>query len=299
MKWDVNNMPDEEPGFFKDRHVVIFGLGLMGGSAAMALKGHCRMLTGIDPDPAAVKSATRRGMVDRAAVNPGDLVADADLVILAAPVNTILSILIELPQLCPQNAIILDFGSTKQHICEAMSGLPERFDSIGGHPMCGKETSGLKNADAALFLGTVFVLVPLERTSPDAIKTVETFVNLLGAHPIRMDAGTHDEQVAAISHVPYIAANSLAFSTPIAAAPLAATGFASTTRLALTPPEMMLDVLQTNREAILASLGEYRAHLADVETMLRNRDWTGLSSLLAAGADRRNQIDLVKEGKTL
>lgn len=298
-KWGVSNMPDEGPGFFKDKHVAIFGLGLMGGSAAMALKGHCRLLTGIDPHPAVIDAALSRGLVDQADVTSGDLVADADFVILAAQVNTILSILSDLPKLCPREAVILDFGSTKKKICDAMRGLPDRFDPIGGHPMCGKETSGLNNADASIFFGAAFVLVQMERTSARATKTVKAFIDLLGSHPIMMDAATHDLQVAAISHVPYLAANALAYSTPVSAAPLAATGFASTTRLALTPPDMMMDVLQTNRDAILDSLNQYRAHLASIENLLNTRDWTGLGSLLTAGAEKRVQIDLSNKGKTV
>ncbi len=292
-------MSDEGPGFFKDKHVVIFGLGLMGGSAAKALKGQCRLLSGIDPNPAAVESALRHGVVDQADVIPGDMALDADFIILAVPVNNILSLLAELPKICPGGAVVLDFGSTKQHICEAMRHLPDRFDPVGGHPMCGKETSGLEYADPAMFHGAAFVLVPLERTSPAALDGVEAFVGLLGAHPIQLDAVSHDRQVAATSHVPYLISNTLAFSTPISAAPLAATGFSSTTRLALTPPEMMMDVLQTNREAILDSLKQYREHLTCVENLLSARDWTGLGSVLAAGADHRVQIDLVNKGKTL
>lgn len=279
--------------------MAIFGLGLMGGSAALALKGHCRLVTGIDPMPAAVDAALSRGLVDRADVKPDDMISDADFVILAAPVKTILSILSDLPKICPRGAVILDFGSTKQQICDAMRGLPEWFDPIGGHPMCGKETSGLNNADASIFSGAAFVLVQLERTSANAAKTVEEFVDLLGSHPIMMDAATHDLQVAATSHVPYLAANALAYSTPVSAAPLAASGFTSTTRLALTSPDMMMDVLQTNREAILDSLNQYRAHLATVENLLNSRDWTGLGSLLAAGAEKRVQIDLSNKGKTV
>ena len=113
-------MPDEGPDFFTGKHVAIFGLGLMGGSAAMALKGHCRLLTGIDPDAAAVDTALRHNVVDRASTMPGELLTDADLVILAAPVNTILALINDLPAVCPSNTVVLDFGSTKQRICDAL-----------------------------------------------------------------------------------------------------------------------------------------------------------------------------------
>lgn len=279
--------------------MVIFGLGLMGGSLAMALKGHCHTLTGIDPDPAAVQSARQQAVVDRAAVQPGDLLADADLIILAAPVNTILGILVSLPALCAHPAIVLDLGSTKRMICQSMRELPEQFDPIGGHPMCGKENAGLVNADPALFSGANFALVPLERTTPEARRTAEELVKLIGSRPIRMDAETHDSQVAATSHLPYLIANALAYCTPLSAAPLAASGFASTTRLAVSPASMMMDVLETNQDAILTSLHQYCQHLAVLENLISTGNLPELQAVLTAGADNRKQIELSAKGEIL
>jgi prephenate dehydrogenase len=292
-------MSDEGPGFFTDKHVAIFGLGLMGGSLAMALKGRCLTLTGIDPDPAAVESARQQAIVDQAAIQPGDLLADTDLIILATPVNTILVILASLPALCAHRAIVLDFGSTKRMICQSMRELPEQFDPIGGHPMCGKESAGLDNADPTLFHGANFALIPLERTTPSARQAAEELVNLIGSHPIWMDAETHDTQVAATSHLPYLAANALAYCTQASAAPMAASGFTSTTRLAVTPVSMMLDVLQTNRDAILTSLHQYCQHLAQLENLISTGDLPALQAVLAAGADNRKRIELSAKGEIL
>ncbi|MEI8132372.1 MAG: prephenate dehydrogenase/arogenate dehydrogenase family protein [Leptolinea sp.] len=296
---DVNKMTDDIPGFLSDKHVAIFGLGLMGGSLALALHGKCRILTGIDPDPEAVQAAIRRGIVDRADVQTGDLLIDADVIILAAPVNTILNLLADLPDLCPNAAMVLDFGSTKRNICEAMQSLPERFDPIGGHPMCGKETSGLENADPAIFIKAAFVLVALERSTPRVRHFAEELVRLIGSHPIWMDAITHDRQVAAISHLPFLAANALAYCTPVSNAPLAASGFASTTRLAVTSPIMIMDVLQTNQAAIVDSLHQYREHLAVLENLLSAGDFDALYALLLQGAENRNQIVQSNSGEIL
>ncbi len=292
-------MSDEGPGFFADKHVAIFGLGLMGGSAARVLKGKCRRLTGIDPNPAVVQAALLQKVVDRADVQPGDLLVDVDLVILAAPVNSIVFLLSNLPSYCPNRAMVIDFGSTKKAICEAMRTLPYRFDPVGGHPMSGKETSGLENADPSLFKGAVFALVALDRTSPVARTTAEALVGLLGSHPLWLDAAVHDRHVAATSHLPYLISNALAFCTPVSAAPLTATGFASATRLAGTSPDMMMDVLQTNRDAILASLHQYRDHLAMLENLLSTGDLTQLRYLLEAGSENRNRIEMFSKGDTL
>lgn len=283
-------MTDASPGFFTDKHVAIFGLGLMGGSLALALQGQCRVITGIDPNPGTVKSALERHIVDRADTQAGSLLDDVDLIILAAPVGMILKLLADLPAVCPGPAVVLDLGSTKVKVCEAMQELPERFDPIGGHPMCGKETSGLENADPAIFSGAVFALVPLERASNRARQFAEELSRAIGSVPLWLHPDTHDRQVAATSHLPYLAANALAYCTPVNTAALAASGFASTTRLAVTSPEMMRDVLQTNRDVILNSLHTYQEQLRLIETLLAANDFTTLQTLLSRGAENRTKI---------
>jgi prephenate dehydrogenase len=292
-------MPDEGPGFFTGKHVAIFGLGLMGGSLAMALKGRCLQLTGIDPDPAVVHMALRRGIVSQAAVEPGRLLEDADVIILSAPVNAILGILKTLAGLTRKAAVVLDFGSTKRAVCQAMLDLPGQMDPIGAHPMCGKETGGLENAAPEIFRDAAFAIVPLERTGDKARETAEALASLLGSHPVWMDADSHDRCVAAISHLPYLVSNSLAFCTPLEAAPLAASGFASTTRLAVSSPDMMMDVLETNKDSILEALRGYRNRLALIEELLIRDDFERLRSELEAGAKNRRQIDIARRGVVL
>jgi prephenate dehydrogenase len=292
-------MPDDGPGFFTDKHVAIFGLGLMGGSLAMVLNGRCRVLTGIDPDPAVVRSALRRGIVLQAAVEPGRLLEDVDLIILAAPVNAILSILKNLTNFIRTKAVVLDFGSTKREICHTMRDLPDHLDPIGAHPMCGKETSGLEYADPVIFKGAAFAIVPLERTSENARETAGALADLLGSRPVWMDADSHDRFVAATSHLPYLVSNSLAFCTPVEAASLAASGFASATRLAVSSPDMMMDVLESNKDTIVEALRVYRDRLALIEELLIHDDFARLRSELEAGAENRRRIDFAKRGVVL
>jgi prephenate dehydrogenase len=292
-------MPDDGPGFFTDKHVAIFGLGLMGGSLAMALNSRCGRLTGIDPDPAVVRLAMQRGIVSQAAVQAGQLLVDADVIILAAPVNAILGILKTLSGLIRKEAVVLDFGSTKESVCHAMQNLPAHLEPIGAHPMCGKETGGLENADPVIFKEAAFAIVPLERSTDNARAAVEALASLLGSHPVWMDAESHDRYVAAISHLPYLVSNSLAFCTPVEAAPLAATGFASTARLAVSSPDMMMDVLETNKDAIIEALHGYRDRLALIEDLLIGEDFERLRSELEAGAENRRQIDFARRGVVL
>jgi prephenate dehydrogenase len=292
-------MDNDEPGFFSTSRVAIVGLGLMGGSLAMALRGKCAALLGVDHDPRTVALARQRRVVDQASSEPAELLPQADVVILATPVNAIIQSLRALPEQHPGPAIVIDLGSTKAQIVAAMQELPERFDPLGGHPMCGKEVSGLENSDPRLFQGAAFAFIPLERTSPRARSVAEELARLLGAHPLWLDPHTHDRWVAATSHLPYLVSNALAYSTPAEAAPLAGTGFRSATRLAQTSPVMMLDVLMSNREAILAASGRFRAHLDLIDELLRRGDFEILLSFLKRGAERRNgMIQSLEHGET-
>ena len=281
-------MSDAEPAFFAGR-LAIVGLGLMGGSLAMALQGKCTALLGIDPDPYTVELARQQHIVDLASTEPADLLSQADVIVLAAPVNAIIHLLQDLPApgVHPGPAIVIDLGSTKVKIIETMQMLPERFDPLGGHPMCGKEVSGLAYAEAKLFQGATFAFTALPRTSLHARQFAEWLAASLGACPLWIDAATHDRWVAATSHLPYLAANALAYTTPPETAALAGPGFRSTTRLAVTPPSMMMDVLMTNQAAVLDSLRSYKAHLEQIERLLAQGDFDALQDLLGEGARRK------------
>jgi len=283
-------MGKEEPSFISTLRIAILGLGLMGGSLALALRGKCTALIGFDTDPQTLELARQRQIVDLASTEPAELLPQADVVILATPVNTIIENLQELPRHHPGPAIVLDLGSTKARVVEAMQRLPERFDPLGGHPMCGKERSGLANADPQLFQEAVFAFTPLARTSSRARTFAEGLAWQVGAHPLWLDPHIHDRWVAATSHLPYLVANALAFSTPGEAAPLAGPGYRSTTRLAQTSPGMMLDVLMTNRENILDASGRLRAHLDLLDELLQRGDFEALLSFLRRGTDRQHEI---------
>jgi len=265
--------------------VAILGLGLMGGSLAMALRGKCASLLGVDPNPDVLALARIWHLADQTSELPAELLPQADLVILAAPVRAILKLLADLPDLHPGSAVVLDLGSTKSHIVQAMQSLPERFDPIGGHPMCGKESSSLANAEAGLFQGAPFAFTPLARTTARARRLAEEIASVAGALPLWFDAETHDRWVASTSHLPYLVANTLAAATPTESAPLVGPGFRSTARLAPTSLTMMLDILTTNRSNVLSSLHEFQERLARVENSLAASDEQALRQLLLQGTD--------------
>jgi prephenate dehydrogenase len=286
-------MTDEvnsEPDFIAASRIAILGLGLMGGSLAMTLKGHCRELLGIDSNPETLKLAERIALCDRLAANPGDLLPDADIIILAAPIGVILRLIPQLPSLTSSPAVVLDLGSTKVEIVRAMAALPENFDPIGAHPMCGKERSSLVEAESGLFKGAAFALVPLPRTSQRARQIAQQLVAISGAHPVWLNEITHDRWVASTSHVPFIIANALASSTPAEVAPMIGPGYRSTTRVATSPASVMLDILMTNRENVIENISKFRHQLDHLEKLLREENCSELTAALDAGAAKQKQL---------
>jgi prephenate dehydrogenase len=256
------------------------GLGLMGGSLALALRGKCAALFGIDADRATLELALEKGIVDHADADPANLLPQSDLVVLATPVPAILSYIKALPVLLQTPCIVLDLGSTKKEIVQAMAALPGNFDPIGGHPICGKEKLGLEHADGRLFERASFVLTPLERTSQRARQAAGQIVSAIGAYPIEMDIVSHDRALASTSHLPFLISSALALSTPPDYFAFAGTGFRSTSRLAGTPASMMMGVLQTNRVNILAAIQTFRESLRELESALDAEEYSRLENML-------------------
>lgn len=160
----------EAPAIFARRRIAIAGLGLMGGSLALTLRsaGHTGEIIGIARRPENLRTALALGAIDRGSTSLAD-VGDADVVVLATPVRVILRHIVEVAPFVKPGALLIDLGSTKQAICTALAAVPTHIDVLGGHPMCGKETSGLDVADAALYRDKTFVLCPLPRTSHAAL----------------------------------------------------------------------------------------------------------------------------------
>lgn len=252
--------------------IAIIGLGLMGASLAQALRGQCAALFGVDSDLETVEKAVDLGLVDVASSKMEEIICQADLVIFAAPVRATLSLLSRLNDISNAPTVVLDLCSTKVEITAAMENLSANFDPIGGHPMCGKETSGLENADPAIYREAPFAIVPLERSSPTALALTGELVQAIGARPLLLDAATHDIWTAATSHLPYLMAAALVLATSPDAAPLVGSGFRSTTRIAGGSVRMMLDILATNRANVLASIQRLRESLDGLETSLRESE---------------------------
>lgn len=252
----------------------------MGGSLALGLRGKCAALYGCDPHLPTIELALSQHIVDYADSDPANLLPEVDLVILSAPVPAILTLLEQLPSYTSNPCIVMDMGSTKRLIVESMSRLPEHFDPIGGHPICGKETLSLANAERTLYYGAPFLLTPLERTSPRALSAANQIIETLGAKESILDATEHDRILASTSHLPFLISSALVLATPQDVTPFVGPGFKSTSRLAGTSSSMMLGVLQSNRENVLNALRGMQSQLAEIESSLSTNDFSKLESIL-------------------
>ncbi len=263
-----------------DSTVAIVGLGLMGGSLALALQGHCKAVVGSDVDPTTVAEAIRRDVVVAADLDPACVLPGADVVILTAPVPAILQLLGRLDSLIPHPCIVIDIGSTKRLIVDAMSRLPGRFEPVGGHPLCGKERLSLSNAEAGLYKAAPFMLTPLERTTARAMSAASQIVEAIGAKPVVVGPEEHDRLLATTSHMPFLLCSALVLAAPQECAPLVGPGFRSTSRLAGTSASMMLGVLRTNRENVIAALDRLQNELASMAALLAAENYVELEGRL-------------------
>ncbi len=278
--------------------IAIWGLGLMGGSLALALKGKCAGVIGFDTNPDVLQMAQDRGIVDAAypidetMASVNQSLDGVGCIILAAPVQAIIQTLGELPSVFSQPMIVIDLGSTKTQILKAMRKLPENFDPVGGHPMCGKEKASLEYAEAAIYQQAPFALVPLPQTTRRAKNFAEALARVIGAQPLWMNGEDHDGYVAATSHLPFLVSSALAYATPEDSAVMLGPGFRSTARLANSSPRMMVDIMATNKENIREAIGRFKQRLDLYEKYLEQEDYEALEeSFLSAGDHYRSLLE--------
>jgi prephenate dehydrogenase len=273
-------MVNMEDGFsLRDSTVGIFGLGLMGGSLAMSLKGKCARLIGFDSHRPTLELALSKGIIDHAEGDSANRLPELDLLILAVPVPFIIDLIYQLP-ITAHPCILMDIGSTKRAIIQAMSALPDNFDPIGGHPICGKENLGLENADPNLYRDASFVITPLGRTTQRAKSAAQEILSAIGAKFIEMTAEDHDRILASTSHLPFLLSSALAHTTPHEFAPFIGPGFRSTSRLAGTPSHMMMGILKSNRDNVLDAIQNFRASFNEIESALQTENYAELEALL-------------------
>jgi prephenate dehydrogenase len=268
-------------------HVAIIGIGLIGGSVARDLRrtGFATRLTGVGSTPARAGIALSMGLVDRV-TDLETAVREADLVILAIPVDRIVKLLPQVLDLADRQTVT-DMGSTKQAIADAVRSHPRRSRYVASHPMAGTENAGPAAAQDRLFEGKVAVLCDQADSAPDALQAVESLYATLGMRLVRMDADTHDLHAAYVSHLSHVVSYALALATlekekdDSAIFALAGGGFASTARLAKSAPEMWVPIFRQNRTAVLDAIDTYQQKLLALRAAIDAGDDSRMRDLIA------------------
>lgn len=281
----------EESDFLQDQNIAILGLGLMGASLAMGLRGHCQSLLGADTDPEACQIALDKGIVDSASTDLRQILPQADILIIATPVAAALEIISALPRIhSGGNLIVTDLTSTKVKIMHALESLPSNFDIIGGHPICGKETLGICNAEKEMLESCTYTLTPSKRTSARTKSLATQLVIAIGATPLWIDAEEHDRTLAATSHAPHLLSVALTHATEKKYARLSGGGFSSATRLASTPTSMMLSMVMTNTDNTIEALEKVKTEIDEILALMKAGDEENLEILLDASKNKREEM---------
>lgn len=270
-----------EPPVFE--RVAVVGLGLIGGSVALAARQTwpAGLVIGVDDKPV-LERAMLRHAIDVAADDPVVL-AEADLVVLAAPVRANLALLADLEEHVRGAAVVTDVGSTKRDVVAAARALPSRLTFVGGHPLGGAPRSGIDHARPDLFRDRPWLFTPPDDRRGDALERLRRFVAGFGAVPHVLAPDAHDRLLAFLSHVPQLAASALMRVVGDAIGEdglaLSGRGLADTTRLASSPADIWRDICATNADeigaaldALIAELRTVRDGLADGGTIDRTFD---------------------------
>lgn len=261
--------------------LAIIGLGLIGGSIGLAIK-RAKLadleVVGHDLEYGVNGKARKAGAIDIEARHPAAAVEGAAVAVIATPILQIPDVLRQIGPAMGEGAVVTDTASTKTEVLRwAEEELPEGVSFIGGHPIAGKEQSGIGAADADLFKDRPWVLTPPLHAPEHAIETVENLVALIGARPVLMDAAEHDSYMAAVSHLPLLAATTL-FSLASRSqawpelAALAGPGFRDTTRLASTSPNLSHDISMTNRDNLVHWLDRYDEEIRRFRELIANAE---------------------------
>ena len=279
--------------------VAILGLGLIGGSLGLALRqaGPEQVeVTGFARRATTGELALQMGAVDKLADTPQAAVQDADFVFLCTPVLQMLPMAEAVLPVMKPGAVLTDVGSTKGWFVQKIrSLLPQHIHYIGGHPMAGRERSGMEAAQADLFRDKWFIFTPLPDTPPELMHRLRQLVQLTGAKTAELDEQTHDQITAVISHVPHVVAAGLVQllrkqNDPVQTARFIGGGFRDTTRIASSDADMWADICMTNGENIAAELDATVKLLGNVATMIRAGDRQGVHEYFTQAKQLRDAL---------
>ena len=274
--------------------VTIVGVGLIGGSAGLALakRGAAKKIIGVGRSDSSLEAAKELGAISEGTTNIREGVADADFVLVATRVSVIGDQLEEIDTCVRPGTPITDAGSTKQSIVDrweqSRSSRKGRF--VGSHPLAGSHKRGPQAADPALFEDKLTVLTPVESTPKSDTQSISAFWQLIGAQVCHLSPSEHDQLLASASHAPHIVATALAAATPREAHRFTAGGWRDTTRIAAGDPDLWADILLDNAKAVTAQIENFSQVSDQLQHAIEEGDRPTLIKLLTLAKESRDAL---------
>jgi prephenate dehydrogenase len=279
------------------QRITIIGLGLMGGSLAMALRErNICTITGFDLSEEALEEAMKRQLIDKKAASLEQAAAEAQLVVLATPVGTYRSMCQKMASVLNPGTVVTDLGSVKSPAMAAAETLPDHCYFVGGHPLAGSEKGGLAAASPYLFENAYYFLTPSDRTPETVTNQLKTWISTLGAFPVIVNAKDHDRILAKTSHFPHAMASLLATVVADEAdesmTAFTGSGFRDTTRIASGNPELWEEIFHLNKQELIRCLHQLEIKAKRMRDALSEGDRRWIHDFLKAGKAFRDNLPL-------
>ena len=269
---------------------VIIGTGLIGGSLGLDLKKKhlVGQITGLCRRKKNAYFSKKIGAVDHASTSL-DVVMDADLVILATPIDSIIDIGLKIAKKIRKDCIVIDVGSSKKNIVSKLSGFIPNF--IGCHPLAGSEKRGVANLQAGIFSGSVCIITPNTLTNNNALQKIKLLWKKLGSRVVILTPEGHDQRLALTSHLPHAVAFSLMNTIPDKFLSLGSGGLKDSTRIAASDADLWSQIFLSNRGNLLDALLSFQAELAKFKLLLKNKNKKLLTKFLGKAKEKRKKLE--------
>ena len=269
--------------------VVIIGTGLIGGSLGLALKKQrlAGQVIGLSRHQKNARLAKKAGAIDGIGASL-EVVADADLVILATPIDTIIDFALKIAKKIKKDCIVIDVGSTKERIVSKLSALIPNF--LGCHPLAGSEKKGIANLQDSIFKGSICIITPTVKTNNRVLNKVKLFWKKLGADIVILSAKKHDQILALTSHLPHAVAFSLISSIPDQCLGLSSSGLRDTTRISSSDANLWSEIFLSNRSNLLSALSIFQIKLTALKLAIESRNKKRLTKILRLAKKKREKL---------
>ena len=269
--------------------VVIIGTGLIGGSIGLALKKQhlAGQITGLSRQRENARLAKKVGAIDRIGSSL-EVVADADLVILATPIDTIIDFAGKISNKLKKDCMVIDVGSSKERIVSKLSALLPNF--LGCHPLAGSEKRGVANLQSDIFKGSICIITPTVKTNWRTLNKVMLLWKKLGADIVILSAKKHDQVLAFTSHLPHAAAFALIGSIPEQFLSISSGGLSDTTRIAASDANLWSQIFLSNRENLLPAFSSFQKKFSALKLALKKKDAKSLTKILSLAKEKREKL---------